>query len=118
MGDGADEVCMVEVDVRTARLALLVGAFIVVVVLAAVVPHQAGEITGIAVGLGCLTVCWLKGKRGLFVLSFLVPLIPFIGAIRLAKPNSYWAERWYDADKMEQAEQRFARSRGALPDPN
>jgi hypothetical protein len=118
MGDGADEVRMVELDIRTARLALLLGAFTVVVVLAAVVPHQAGEITGLAVGLGALTVCWLKGKRGLFVLSFLIPFVPFIGAIRLAKPNSYWAARWYDAEKMERAEQRFARSRRALPDPN
>jgi hypothetical protein len=37
------------------------------------------------------------------------------GAIRLAKPASYWAWHWYDGAKMTRAQQRYARPEQVLP---
>ena len=31
-----------------------------------------------------------------------------VGAIRLAKPESYWAKRYYDEQKLERSRRRFA----------
>ena len=54
-------------------------------------------------------ICLLKGKPlvalgGLFFVSGL----GIIGAIRLAKPDSYWARRYYDDAKRAKAQKRFA----------
>ena len=109
---------MAELDARTTRLAVLLGGLIIVIILAVTVPHQANRIVGVAVGIGLLVICWLKGKRGFAFLGVVVPFVWLIGAIRLAKPTSYWATRWYGDAKMAEAEQRFARSKQALPDPS
>jgi energy-coupling factor transporter transmembrane protein EcfT len=115
---GADETCMVTLDARTIRMAVLLGVLIVVIFLGTVAPRQAGYIVGSAVGISLLVVCWLKGKPGSLFLGFFAPFVWLIAAIRLAKPTSYWATRWYDAPRMAQAEQRFARSKRALADPS
>jgi len=105
-------------DARTARMATLLGVLIVVIVLGAAAPSQAGYIVGCAVGIGLLAVCWLKGKPGMLFLGFFVPFVWLIAAIRLAKPTSYWATRWYGQAKMTATEQRFTGSERALPDPS
>jgi hypothetical protein len=105
-------------DARTVRMAALLGALIVVVILGALAPHQANFIFGCAIGIGLLVVCWLKGKLGMVFLGFFVPFVWLIGAIRLAKPASYWAAHWYDQAKMARAERRFTGSERALPDPS
>lgn len=105
-------------DARTARMAALLGALIVVVILGAVAPSQAGYIVGCAVGIGLLVACGLKGKLGMVFLGFFVPFVWLIAAIRLAKPTSYWATHWYDQAKMAAAEHHFAGSERALPDPS
>jgi hypothetical protein len=97
---------MTDLDARTTRMAVLLGALILVIFLGAVVPRQANFIFGCAIGIGLLAVCWLKGKLGMVFLGFFVPFVWLIAAIRLAKPTSYWAIRWYGPDKMAQAEQR------------
>jgi hypothetical protein len=117
-GHGADDACMAELDARTTRLAVLLGVLIVVVILAATVPHQANSIVGVAIGISLLGVCWLKGKRGFVFLGVIIPFVWLIGSIRLAKPTSYWATRWYGDAKMAAAERRFACSEQALPDPS
>jgi uncharacterized paraquat-inducible protein A len=109
---------MAELDVRATRLAVLLGVLIIVIILAATVPHQANRIVGVAIGISLLVVCWLKGKRGSAFLGVVIPFVWLIGAIRLAKPTSYWATRWYSDAKMTEAEQRFAHSKQALPDPS
>jgi hypothetical protein len=40
-----------------------------------------------------------------------IPPIGYVGAIRLAKPTSFWARRRYepDGDKMKTAQERFER---------
>lgn len=109
---------MAELDARTKRMAVLLGALSVVILLGALAPHQARLIFACAIDVGLLAVCWLKGKTGVVLLGLLVPLVGLIGAIRLAKPASYWAWQWYGPDKMAEAQRRFAGSEGALADPS
>ncbi len=109
---------MANLDARTIRMAALLGVLIVVIFLGAVAPHQARLIVACAIDVGLLVVCWLKGKPGMVLAGLLVPLVGLIGAIRLAKPASYWAWHWYGPDKMAEAQRRFAASEGAIADPS
>jgi hypothetical protein len=52
-----------------------------------------------------------KEKFGMAILSILIPVAGFIGAFRLAKPNSVWAKLFYGQDKLERSQARFAGSR-------
>jgi len=109
---------MVTLDARTTRMAVLLGALIVVIFLGAVAPHQARFIFACAIDVSLLVVCWLKGKPGMVLLGLFIPLVGLIGAVRLGKPASYWAWHWYGPGKMADAQRRFAASEGALPDPS
>jgi hypothetical protein len=53
----------------------------------------------------------LKGKIVMGVAGVLFPLVGVIGAIRLAKPGSFWAERRYKqgSRKLARAERRYER---------
>ena len=51
--------------------------------------------------------CCAKGKLWLALLFLIGPLIVGVGAIRLAKPKSPWANRFYSREKMEKAVERF-----------
>jgi hypothetical protein len=53
-------------------------------------------------------VCVAKTKFWV-ALCFIPPLSPLVvaGAIRLAKPHSPWAKRFYSREKMQQAVERF-----------
>jgi hypothetical protein len=51
----------------------------------------------------------------LFLVFALVPVVslwavipPIVGAIKIAKPDSFWARRFYDAQKLEIARKRFS----------
>lgn len=56
----------------------------------------------------CYTIiCLLKGKLATGLVGLPIPLLAFIGSVRLAKPASYWARRRYSARKMARAEERF-----------
>jgi hypothetical protein len=68
--------------------------------------YAAAVLAYIALWFGTAVICWLKGKHlwatlGLFTGWHVIP------AIRLAKPDSWWAERRYDADKLDRAKARF-----------
>lgn len=52
-------------------------------------------------------VAAMKGKYGLVFLGLLVHPCWAFGAIRLAKPDSYWARRFYGPDKINRAQVRF-----------
>ncbi len=81
--------------------------------------YEASIIFGLVFGLPILTgllsipiICGLKGKPVLAVIGvFGVPaggsLWALIGAIRIAKPNSWWARRYYGPKEMAIAVQRF-----------
>ena len=56
-----------------------------------------------------------KGKRLVAVVGIFVPVVSLTGAVRLAKPRSRWARRFYDAEKMAKAKARFAAERTDPP---
>jgi hypothetical protein len=107
---------MAELDGRTIRMAALLGVLVVVIFLGAVTPHQARFIVACAIDVGLLAACWLKGKPGMVLAGLFVPVVGLIGAVRLAKPASYWAWHWYESDKMAESHRRFTTSDGALAD--
>ena len=56
----------------------------------------------------CYTIlCLLKGKLALGLIGLPLPLVALLGAIRLAKPSSFWARRFYSPRKMARAGDRF-----------
>jgi hypothetical protein len=60
-------------------------------------------------------VLWLKGKRLWATLGFITAW-HWIPAFRLAKPDSWWAQRYYDEPKLLIAHARFAGASTAMPD--
>jgi hypothetical protein len=63
--------------------------------------------------LASLVVCGLKGKQGLAFAGIFFHPCWWVGAIRLAKPESWWARRCYGPEKRERADARFSRGDGA-----
>ena len=83
-----------------------------------------------AVVAGCLglaVICGFKGKPIFTTIGLLAPflpsvgmlpgyiivLLPVIGAIRLAKPHSSWARKYYGEDKLRIARDRFPKAASA-----
>ena len=61
----------------------------------------------IVVLLAYTVICLLKGKIATGLIGLVVPVTSLVGAIRLAKPESYWARRFYPAAKQAKARARF-----------
>jgi hypothetical protein len=57
--------------------------------------------------IGYTMICLLKGKVATGLIALPVPAIAFLGAVRLAKPSSFWARRFYSGPKMARAQERF-----------
>jgi hypothetical protein len=55
----------------------------------------------------------LKGRVVLGVVGVFVPLVALVGAVRLARPGSFWAHRWYrpGSHRRARAEARFPAGR-------
>jgi hypothetical protein len=70
-----------------------------------------GTAGAVTVVLGLALVCFAKGRVVLGVIGLFVPLVAFVGAVRLARPRSPWAGRLYSGAKRERAERRFAPDR-------
>jgi hypothetical protein len=74
------------------------GAFSAWVIFAAVLLHI------------CITViCLLKGKVVMGLAGLPAPIFSYIGAFRLAKPESFWARRFYSEKKLARAARRHER---------
>ena len=58
--------------------------------------------------LASIVICALKGRWLMFFVGFIINVTHPIGASRLAKPESWWARRFYDETKLGRAEARFA----------
>jgi hypothetical protein len=54
-----------------------------------------------------VVLCLLKGKLVYGLVGFFVPILALVGAIRLAKPESFWAKRFYGPDKTATSHERF-----------
>jgi hypothetical protein len=53
-------------------------------------------------------VTWSKEQRLVFALGFLLPgIVWVVAALRLARPSSWWARRFYGPKKMQRAIDRF-----------
>lgn len=53
-------------------------------------------------------ITWAKGQRAAFFLGFvLLGWIWIVAACRLARPESWWARRFYGPEKMQRALDRF-----------
>jgi hypothetical protein len=65
----------------------------------------------VAVHVTYCVVCALKGKAWMTVFGLVVPPVGITGAIRLAKPGSPWARRFYrnGGRRLERAKARWAR---------
>jgi hypothetical protein len=68
-------------------------------------------IIGVLAALAVAAIAVLKGKIFMGVAGMLFPLFAIIGAIRLAKPDSFWARRRYaeGSKKRTKSERRYAR---------
>ena len=69
-------------------------------------------LAAVTVAISCVigTITAMKGKRAFLVGGFFVGLFWVVGSIRLAKPGSYWYERFYDETKRAEADARFGAS--------
>ena len=57
----------------------------------------------VAVNLGFVAVCFMKGKLGTGVIGVVVPFVALVGSVRLARPHSAWADRRYPEDSRKLA---------------
>jgi len=99
-------------SVDAVLIALVVGALLLV----GANPFDAdragselGMAATVAVNLAFAVVAILKGRTVLGVVGVFVPLVALVGALRLARPASPWARRWYGAGsaRRRRAEERF-----------
>jgi hypothetical protein len=67
-----------------------------------------GTIGTVAFVLTLVLLAAAKGRVFLAVLGIFIPVLAIIGAVRLARPRSFWAKRRYDPHKLQRAESRFA----------
>lgn len=53
-------------------------------------------------------ITWAKGQRAAFFLGLLVlGTVWLVAACRLARPESWWARRFYGPEKLQRAADRF-----------
>lgn len=69
----------------------------------------AAYVVTVVVHLALAFVAVLKGKLATGLIGIVVPVVAFVGAVRLAKPSSFWARRRYTArpHRLARAEERF-----------
>lgn len=106
---------------RKSISALMTAAAIAVVIMIGAAPlgldaNQPGEtaVSALVVGtvlinLAFAVVCILKGKLPLGLVGIFLPLVAIFGAVRLAKPGSWWARRRYrpESRKYDRSQSRF-----------
>jgi hypothetical protein len=61
--------------------------------------------------LGLAVVCFAKGRVFLGVIGLFVPVVAFVGAVRLGRPRSPWSRWRYDDGRRGRADARFAPTR-------
>ena len=97
-------------SVDAVMVALIVGLLLLVGLNPFDDDTQVGEVVlavSVALNLGWALLAILKGRPLFAVIGMFVPLLAMIGALRLARPSSWWARRRYDAHRMARATRRF-----------
>jgi hypothetical protein len=70
------------------------------------IPRTIGfAVVALNIVLSCVTC--LKGKLTLGLLSIFLPPVGLVTAVRLARPRSIWAQRFYGYEKARRARERF-----------
>ena len=85
-------------SVDAVLIALVVGGLLLVGANPFDADRAAGElevVLTVVVNLGFALVAILKGRTVLGVVGVFVPVVAVLGALRLARPASPWARRWY-----------------------
>lgn len=65
-------------------------------------------VLALVVHFAAVMISALKGKRMSALIGIVIPLVAEVSAIRLAKPTSFWARRWYGDRKTARAHRRFS----------
>ncbi len=103
---------------RSSIDAVIVSVLVIVLLLVHAVPFGVSDprpselsarwfaVAIVVVNLGFTLVTALKGKPWLAFFSTFITLVGIVGAVRLAKPDSPWARRWYGPQKCVVAERR------------
>ncbi|MCV2396279.1 hypothetical protein OEB99_18365 [Actinotalea sp. M2MS4P-6] len=65
---------------------------------------------GIVIHTATTVTCLLKGKVVMGLVGLPLPGIALVGAVRLARPESFWARRLYRERKMARATERYRRA--------
>ncbi len=68
-----------------------------------------GLITATALHGALILVCVLKAKYRTALISCFIPLVAWVSAARLARPNSWWARRFYGPKRLSRATARAQR---------
>jgi len=72
-----------------------------------------------AIGWAFCVICFLKGKLMWGVLGVYILPVAIYGALRLAKPTSWWAKRRYEEPKLIRSKRRYkALAAAHPPDPD
>jgi len=103
---------------RTSVDAVVTAAVLLTLGLVAAAPFGADENEETAAGFWfvigvnvvLVTVTFLKGKLKLALAGVLFPLFAFFGAVRLAKPRSWWAKRFYDPEGSGRRVRKYRRA--------
>ena len=61
----------------------------------------------VALSIASAVVTALKGKPWLLLLGLVIGWCWIFGSLRLAKPESWWARRFYDGTKLNESRARF-----------
>ena len=70
----------------------------------------AASLTGLMLHFVCVAICFLKSRMAHGLVGLFLPPLDLYGAVRLGKPTSPWARRFYgerNPKKQAKAEQRF-----------
>lgn len=66
-----------------------------------------GTAVAVTVILGLAVTCFLKGRVLFGVIGVFIPVVAFVGAVRLAHPASPWARWRYNDKRLDEARMRF-----------
>jgi lysyl-tRNA synthetase class 2 len=96
-------------------VALVFGGLVVLGAAPWDVADAGGSVAAVAtfavIHVGYCTICALKGKVWMTVFGLVIPFVGIFGAIRLAKPGSPWARRFYrdDGRRHERCQARWTK---------
>jgi hypothetical protein len=72
-----------------------------------------GTAAAVLAVLALVFLCAAKGRAFTAAIGLFIPVVGVVGAVRLARPSSLWARRYYDAGKLARSQERYAPTRRA-----